>query len=294
MPYEIKPIHAQQKEIVRELFVNTADDNYIASRWCFVERLNGDFFWLAVHALEKYMKAVLLLNGRSSRDFRDKANNLQRFGHDIEALYKHVQSFAADLLPENLVKPDQLETKRWRDETPNAFMDRFHHNGNADNRYQVFGYVRHDVDLFKLDTMVFALRRLCVPLDMYYSGKHQPGKSNPTHRNMLAKQVNLWELMPRCRLEQTVNGKRGEHLRDVFLNVNIPFAPDDYDHRGLRSGMAAANPVLARLVLDPLTQPRDSKAVTIATQLCDWVLANIKLPREVARQLEQAKPKQEP
>ena len=53
MAYEFKPIHAHQREIVRELFVNTADDSYIAARWCFVERLNVDFFWLAVHALEK-------------------------------------------------------------------------------------------------------------------------------------------------------------------------------------------------------------------------------------------------
>ena len=125
MPYETKPIHGQQGEIVREFFVNTADDNYIAARWCFVERLNVDFFWLAVHALEKYMKAVLLVNGRSGKGFINQANNFQPFGHDIAALYKHVQSFAADLLPIELVKPDQLDTNRWRDETPNAFMDRF-------------------------------------------------------------------------------------------------------------------------------------------------------------------------
>ena len=168
MPYEIQPIHGQQGEIVREFFVNTADDNYIAARWCFVERLNVDFFWLAVHALEKYMKAVLLVNGRSGKGFIDQANRFQPYGHDIEALYQNVQALAPDLLPSKLEKPNRLESNRWREETPNVFMARLHRNGNADNRYQVFGYVRHDDDLFKLDAMVFALRRLCMPLDAYY------------------------------------------------------------------------------------------------------------------------------
>ena len=294
MAYEFKPIHAQQREIVRELFVNTADDNYIAARWCYVERLNVDFFWLAVHVLEKYMKAALLLNGLSGRNFLNQAGKYQNFGHDIESLYEHVESFAADLLPKNLARPDQLDTDRWRNETPNAFMHRFHQNGNADNRYQIFGFVRHDDDLFKLDSMVFALRRLCVPLDAYFLGKHQPGKSNPTYRDMLTDQAKYWALMPHCRLKKTSDGKRGERLREVFLNVNLPFAPDDFDHPGLRSGMASANPVLARSVLKPLERAPDGAAAERAVELCDWVLENIKLPHDVKSQLREARAKRKP
>lgn len=289
MAYESKLIHARQREIVRELFVNTADDNYITARWCFVERLNVDFFWLAVHALEKYMKAALLLNGLSGKEFQDKTGRNQAFGHDIETLYEHVESFAADLLPKNLLKPDELETDRWRDETPKLFMNRFHHNGNADNRYQIFGFVRHDDDLFKLDSMVFALRRLCVPLDAYYWAQHRPGKSNPTNRDMLSHRAKCWALVPHCRLKNTSDGKRGERLREVFLNVNLPFAPDDFDHPGLRTGMAAANPVLLRSVLKPLDRAPDRAAAATAIELCDWVLENIKLPFDVREQLKHAK-----
>ncbi|MGX1324752.1 antirestriction protein ArdC [Bradyrhizobium sp. USDA 377] len=42
--------------------------------------MNVDYFWLAVDCLEKYFKAVLLLNVRSSLDF----------GHEIEKLYEAV------------------------------------------------------------------------------------------------------------------------------------------------------------------------------------------------------------
>ena len=53
MAYDIEPIHAEQGWIVRNLFVDTADDIYIAARLCFAERLNVDYFWMAAHALEK-------------------------------------------------------------------------------------------------------------------------------------------------------------------------------------------------------------------------------------------------
>ena len=34
MGYDRKPIDTHKKQIVQELFVNTADDNYITARWC--------------------------------------------------------------------------------------------------------------------------------------------------------------------------------------------------------------------------------------------------------------------
>ena len=145
--YDMNSIRAEQAVVVRELFVDTADDNYIAARWCFVEGLNVDWFWLSVHALEKFMKAALLLNRRSGKGYGDD-DGFRPFGHDITALYGQVKSFASDLLPINLARPDQLEIAHWRDETPEDFVDRFHRNGNADNRYQIFGFVQHREDLF--------------------------------------------------------------------------------------------------------------------------------------------------
>ena len=196
MPYEIERIHAEQDLIVRELFIDTADDNYIAARWCFVEGLNVDYFWLSVHALEKYMKACLLLNGRSAKGYRDRAGDYQRFGHDIDTLYGQVGSFATGLLPTTLVRPDMLSIVHWRDETPEAFIRRLHRDGNADNRYQIFGFVQHREDLFKLDAMVFALRRLCVRLDAYYLGRFRPAKTNLTNGDVLARQPEYWGRFP--------------------------------------------------------------------------------------------------
>ncbi len=94
--------------IVRELFVDTADDNYVAARWCYSQSLFIDFNWLAVHALEKYLKAVVLLNGGSAR----------KFSHNIVKLYAAVRPIAGDLLPANLDKPSRVRSSGWHDESP--------------------------------------------------------------------------------------------------------------------------------------------------------------------------------
>ena len=289
--YDIEPIHAEQGRIVREIFVDTADDNYITARWCFVEGLNVDYFWLAVHSLEKYMKGVLLLNGRSGKRYRDEVGRWRSFGHDIVVLYEQVKSFAADFLPSSLERPRDLEIDYWRDETPEAFFGRLYRHGNADNRYQIFGFVQHREDLFKLDRMVFALRRLCVPLDAYYLGKQRPGTTNLSHRDVLAKQPDWWTVSSACKLEKTAAGKRGERLRRVLLNLNLLFATVDFPHGGLRSRTSAHNPVLGRSILVPLEQAQDSDAAARAVEVCDWVIENIQLPPDVAAQLSQARAK---
>ena len=284
MAYEIAPIHAEQGRIVRKLFVETADDNYITARWCFVERLNVDYFWLAVHALEKYMKAALLLNGQSSR----------RFGHDIVALHECVKSFAVDLLPQNLEQPDELELKYWGNETPEVFLERLYRNGNAYNRYQILGFVQRPEELFKLDTMAFALRRLCVPLDAYFLGNRRPDTANRTHRDMLAKQPESWRVSSACKLEETVDGKRGEALREVLLNLNVRFAPDDFSHGCLWSGMSAKISILQHAILAPLECVPDSEAGALAAEVCDWTLVNIQLPKDVRQQLSNVRANRRP
>lgn len=76
-------IAASKHNIVLELFARTADENYITARWCAINQLNTDFLWLSVHALEKYLKAVLLLNGGSSRR---SASDQKTYSHDIVRL----------------------------------------------------------------------------------------------------------------------------------------------------------------------------------------------------------------
>lgn len=118
-------VRASKHDLARDLFVRTADENYIAARWCAAERLDADFLWLAVHALEKYLKAVLLVNGRSSKGY----------GHDIVRLNAGVATIAGDLLPDRLARPSDLDIYHWRERSAAEFVQHLLDNGNADNCY---------------------------------------------------------------------------------------------------------------------------------------------------------------
>ncbi|MDE0154851.1 MAG: hypothetical protein OXS28_04510 [Gammaproteobacteria bacterium] len=293
MGYDLKPIDAHKRQIVQDLFIDTADDNYIAARWCFVEGLNIDYFWLAVHALEKYMKASLLINRRSGKSYRDNAGTYKFFGHDIVILYEHVKSFASDLLPGRLEQPDETALDYWFDESPEEFLQRLYDYGNPHNRYQIFGFQQFSENIYKLDLMVFALRRLCVPLDGYVQSINGVNLTasgrNLTYRDVLMNDPEEWALFSAGKLKNTASGKRGERLRKILLDNNIPFAPEDFPHSASGTGMEFKNAVLDYLLLKQLGKASDSHAAKIAVELTDWAVHNIKVPEDVEKQLQDAK-----
>ena len=63
-------MNALKNNVVTQMFVDTADQNYLIARWAYHRGLFLDFFWNACQALEKYLKASLLLNGKSAKDQR--------------------------------------------------------------------------------------------------------------------------------------------------------------------------------------------------------------------------------
>ena len=63
------------------LFRDLADEDYISARSNYQLRLREQFFWAGLQAVEKYLKAILLHNGRSTL----------KYGHDVSKLLKAVQ-----------------------------------------------------------------------------------------------------------------------------------------------------------------------------------------------------------
>jgi HEPN domain-containing protein len=258
--------HAEKHSIVRELFINTADDNYINARCCFNEGLHADFFWLSVHALEKYMKAILLMNGRSSKSY----------SHDIVKLYPQIRALAPELLPTKLIKPDDaMPEDYWHDEEVDAFIKRLYRDGQADNRYQLYGYSRRADDLWKIDQLIFNVRRLCRSLEVHFLGERKIGVPNDSVRQRLLKdQPSAWAL--HCKLEATIEGKRGDVLQHALLNWNHAFAPSDYQHTPADYVYASSNSVLIRRIFEPLEGGSGNFAE--ADKLWSWIKANIQLP----------------
>ena len=173
-------VSSSQANIIDELFVRTADENYIAARWCAINHLHTDFAWLAVHALEKYLKAVLRYQGKQAK----------KQSHDIRRLYRSVKSLAIKHLPKVLSKPPDLIIGHWFECTPENFIEHLYQNGNPANRYLIYCHDIRTEDLHMLDTMVFAIRRLVCTLDepVLSAGVMPTSSPIPTRREMLLRQ----------------------------------------------------------------------------------------------------------
>ena len=278
MADDMDELYPYRRSIVDELFIKTADDNYVTARWCYANGFDVDFFWLAVHALEKYLKAVLLLNGRSGKE-ATVTGKKWNYRHDIVLLYADVKPLAPELLPAALTCPSEIDDPLWHDATPEQFVQRLYDMGHAGNRYQLTGYVLREGDLFKLDQLVFAVRRLCGPLEAHFLGKKRASLPDESFRQRMIKDHPVSANL-HSRLEETMKGKRGHEAQHALLNYNFPFAPKDYEHTTMRGLLvSSSNPVLLRRVIEPLDagKPEYDKH---ADALWQWTKDNIHLPKE--------------
>lgn len=267
MPDDLYP---EKHSVIMEMYVHTADENYINARMCYQHGLYLDFFWQSLHALEKYMKAVLLLNGKP----------VKKYGHDLPKLYAEVEKIAPGLLPTMITKPAAhtgLPKGWWRDRTPAAFMKRLFDNGNADNRYLTYGFTKMMEELHMIDRMVWAIRRLIVPLDRPIIPERMK-KGAPTHRMILTKQpVHCPQLgMP---LDKAIN-KTDSPLHFWTLNNNYAFAPAGFAHQPEAVGTSSRTPVLLRRIIDPL-QSANADYARAGYQMALWLFGSTQVSKVV-------------
>ena len=196
--------------IVGGTFVRSADESYITARWCIQTGQNSDFAWLAVHAFEKYMKAVLLMNGKTSKGH----------GHDIGKIYEAIKLLCNGLLPNSLQKEST---------TPETYLNSLYSIGHPDARYGLFdSNVRLD-DLNNLDRMVYIIRRLICPLDQKIDEVgNMPSDSIPTYRDWLGANAN--DCLSIGGLLGKVIKDKTSPLRVPALNCNLAFSPADFGH----------------------------------------------------------------
>lgn len=144
-----------------KLFIEAADQNYLLARWMLVNAFHQEFFWQATQAIEKYFKASLLTNDVS----------VSTMGHKLPDLESEHRKVFGDLAFARFCKPDALHSDFWRDEDYLKYLNRISRNGDPDGRYGLIGWALGRSELFKLDQLVFALRRLTVGLDWIVGGE---------------------------------------------------------------------------------------------------------------------------
>jgi len=153
--------------VIYESFVTSGDQDYLTARLLAQKGLPRGFYWAAAQTIEKYLKALLLLNGQS-------VENLN--GHSIEKLFNKAVKLEEKIkdfsfAPHASLKIDKECSDLIKVFTLGEFIKDIDKHGCADNRYNSFGIEFDTWVLFALDNFLFSLRNhLGVP-NIYNSFK---------------------------------------------------------------------------------------------------------------------------
>ena len=130
-----------------DVFRKQADYDYIAARANYRMRLRQQFLWSAHQAVEKYLKATLLFNGRSARYYTPPGTTKRpEFGHDLDALVTEVKNIALFKLE---IEPEDEK-----------FLSYLSSQGGA-NRYLSTSTYNTSDAIHRLDRLVWHIRRYC-------------------------------------------------------------------------------------------------------------------------------------
>jgi len=129
----------------RDVFRKQADCDYISARANYRMRLRQQFLWSAQQAIEKYLKAILLFNGKSAR-YYPSGTKQKEFKHNLEALYGEVEKIP---LLGFALEPEEQE-----------FLAYLSAQGGANRYLSTSAYNSGEV-IHRLDRLVWSIRRYC-------------------------------------------------------------------------------------------------------------------------------------
>lgn len=142
-------------DVIYESFVVPGDQDYLMSRLLAQKGLPRGFYWAAAQAIEKYLKAFLLMHGESVKEFQ---------AHPIKKLFKAASEMDSslvdlDILPHQSIQIEASISHHLKKFVVTDFIDDLEKHGCADNRYNAFGIDYNTGYLCAMDSLSFQLRR---------------------------------------------------------------------------------------------------------------------------------------
>ncbi|PWS36745.1 hypothetical protein DFH01_16575 [Falsiroseomonas bella] len=249
------------------MFLQTADENYIMARTSFFSGFGENFFWMANHAIEKYLKALnLFLGGHAN------------YGHEIEPIYAAILAQNSDLeIRKFEYPPSYLEEYKFA-ESPDSFLARLGKYGSADNRYGTIGYRIFPDDLHKVDHCVFHFRRFCRSRYTYHLWDN--GREERIDWYELTWRGGFWSIDPLGILEQALKGDRRVQtwVIESAQAANCAFLRDMAPEPAqLPSRVRAGAFVDWMFPLDAAESSEED--VEISERVLEWALKNIRFSR---------------
>lgn len=141
--------------VIYDSFVIPADEDYLMARLLAQKGLDRGFFWAASQALEKYLKAYLLMN---DIDVRSKGHSLMALFDEASALNADISGFSLSRHPD--VKIDAEIASHVKNFSARDYILELSVHGSPANRYNASGVVFNTGHLFALDAFVYRIRKI--------------------------------------------------------------------------------------------------------------------------------------
>jgi hypothetical protein len=250
------------------MFLHTADYDYVGARSAFFDSHHNLFWWLSAQAIEKYLKAILLLNDIS----------VKGFGHKILEMFQNLYNIDKRIIIPEVSSREIFHSNDLMKTTNKSFILKLVDYGSPDNRYNIIGYDSMTEDLLHLDNFVYHLRRLCVAL------------KSKIHRDieiswldMILESPNYWKFQADY-LEDLMRLSEKDRLRCSFVQYNVAFFPSAPTEikRIQRSHFGSPLGLWIDYIeeCDPRTQVHQDALVVL-----QQVLDNIQLPKDLRKDL---------
>ena len=262
-------------------FVEPADENYFLARFCRAHGFHEQFYWNSAQAIEKLLKAGLILNGVPSKGY----------SHRLRELFdKHCAIFGNLAIREFAIPPG-LSHDLWRGISPSTYISEIEVLGRPSVRYGEVSWAIRKDDLFLLDQIVFELRRRTIGLD-WVIGLDWDEKTNKQFNGLTYRE--FLELAPkrtvrRINLPSGPITRAGTELSDVFHAWNFSFTRDQSDlKRPAPSSVAPIWPAIKNTYLALIIEEHEAPERPLSpseSYKLRWLVDYIQLDRDVSKWL---------
>ncbi len=249
------------------MFLNTADMNYVGARAAFFERREHDFWWLTLHAVEKYLKAALLMNGQTANEPN----------HNLMTLTARLRKLDSRLVLPAFTRPALAGAEKMFDFHNADFVKWLNIYGSAPNRYATYSYVISDLDLFRADHLIYWARR-----HVRLLRQTLPDGQVIDWVKELAESPSLWRDHSGAPLERLADQPGHSSAKRSFVRANVAFFPNKR-HRPVNRGGGFTNGGIFNVIQNLKNSVPGSPDREEMRQVLTWVLEHIFLPKvEVA------------
>ncbi|MCK0509742.1 HEPN domain-containing protein [Aromatoleum buckelii] len=145
-------------QVISESFVKPGDEDYITARLLAQKGMHRAFFWAASQAVEKYLKAFLLMRGASVNEIRFQGHPIGDLFHEACSVDEELAS--VDTNPHSRIKFHPNVADSFDEISVARLINDLEAQGSPDNRYNSFGVSFSSGYLFALDSFAFGLRQL--------------------------------------------------------------------------------------------------------------------------------------